>query len=72
MGSRTSTVSLKNTTIINFARSRSLSRVSIGFHASSQKFIILAIPDVLAHLLSTVSQKNITVTLREVTLRFEF
>ncbi|RZS28110.1 hypothetical protein BHM03_00061670 [Ensete ventricosum] len=31
MGSRTSTLSKKNTTVINFVRSRALSRVSIGF-----------------------------------------
>ncbi|RWV77781.1 hypothetical protein GW17_00061349 [Ensete ventricosum] len=31
MDSRTSTLSKKNTTVINFARSRALSRVSIGF-----------------------------------------
>ncbi|RZS28113.1 hypothetical protein BHM03_00061676 [Ensete ventricosum] len=31
MGSRTSTLSQKNTTVINFARSRALSRVLIGF-----------------------------------------
>ncbi|RWV79222.1 hypothetical protein GW17_00059684 [Ensete ventricosum] len=31
MGSRTSTVSRNYTMVINFARSRALSRVSIGF-----------------------------------------
>ncbi|RZS10614.1 hypothetical protein BHM03_00041865 [Ensete ventricosum] len=31
MGSRTSTVSRKNVTVINFARSHALIRVSIGF-----------------------------------------
>ncbi|RRT31519.1 hypothetical protein B296_00057845 [Ensete ventricosum] len=31
MGSRTSTVSRKNTTVINFARSHAQIRVSIGF-----------------------------------------
>ncbi|RRT37196.1 hypothetical protein B296_00053024 [Ensete ventricosum] len=45
MGSRTSMVSRKNTTVINFTRSR----VSIGFPAPSRKFKILAISNVLAH-----------------------
>ncbi|RRT31247.1 hypothetical protein B296_00056657 [Ensete ventricosum] len=31
MGSRTNTLSQKNTMVINFARSRALSRVSIDF-----------------------------------------
>ncbi|RZS28111.1 hypothetical protein BHM03_00061673 [Ensete ventricosum] len=31
MASRTSTLSEKNTTVINFVRSHALSRVSIGF-----------------------------------------
>ncbi|RWV79006.1 hypothetical protein GW17_00059925 [Ensete ventricosum] len=31
MGSRTRTLSQKNTTVINFARIHALSRVSIGF-----------------------------------------
>ncbi|RRT31326.1 hypothetical protein B296_00057503 [Ensete ventricosum] len=37
MGSRTSTLSQKNTTVINFARSRALSRVSIGFSCTVSK-----------------------------------
>ncbi|RWV86649.1 hypothetical protein GW17_00051429 [Ensete ventricosum] len=63
MGSRTSTVSRKNVTVINFARSHAQIRVSIGFsctvtrrfefqsvfRALSWKFKILAIPDVLDH-----------------------
>ncbi|RWV86994.1 hypothetical protein GW17_00051056 [Ensete ventricosum] len=43
MGSCTSTVSRKNMTVINFARSHTV------FRAPSQKFKILAIPDILAH-----------------------
>ncbi|RWV80365.1 hypothetical protein GW17_00058378 [Ensete ventricosum] len=76
MGSHTNKVSRKNAKVINFARGRAQSRVSIGFsctileiqntshsqrithgkfefrsvfRASSQKFNILAILDVLAH-----------------------
>ncbi|RWW49684.1 hypothetical protein BHE74_00044107 [Ensete ventricosum] len=49
MGSRTSIVSQKNVTVINFAQSHALSRVSIIFHAPSWNFIILAISNVLAH-----------------------
>ncbi|RZS24665.1 hypothetical protein BHM03_00057762 [Ensete ventricosum] len=37
MGSRTSTLSQKNTTVINFARSRALSRVSICFSSTVPK-----------------------------------
>ncbi|RWW43030.1 hypothetical protein BHE74_00051353 [Ensete ventricosum] len=37
MGSRTNMVSRKNTTVINFARSRVLSRVSIGFSCTVSK-----------------------------------
>ncbi|RRT37106.1 hypothetical protein B296_00049986 [Ensete ventricosum] len=46
MGSRTSMVSGKNATVINFAQG---SRVSIDFSCPSQKFKVLAIPNVLAH-----------------------
>ncbi|RWV77040.1 hypothetical protein GW17_00062187 [Ensete ventricosum] len=37
MGSRTSTLSQKNTTVINFARSHVLSRVSIDFSCTVSK-----------------------------------
>ncbi|RRT31332.1 hypothetical protein B296_00056939 [Ensete ventricosum] len=37
MGSRTSTVSSKNTTVINFTRSCTLSRVSIDFSCTVSK-----------------------------------
>ncbi|RRT33537.1 hypothetical protein B296_00035082 [Ensete ventricosum] len=37
MGSRTSTLSQKNTTVKNFTRSRALSRVSIGFSCTFSK-----------------------------------
>ncbi|RRT31149.1 hypothetical protein B296_00058590 [Ensete ventricosum] len=37
MGSCTSTLSQKNTTVINIARSCSLSRVSIGFSCTISK-----------------------------------
>ncbi|RWW35630.1 hypothetical protein BHE74_00059414 [Ensete ventricosum] len=49
MGSRTSTVSRKNITVINFARSHAQSQVSIDFRAPSWKLKILAIPDVFAY-----------------------
>ncbi|RWV77681.1 hypothetical protein BHE74_00055264 [Ensete ventricosum] len=47
MESRTSTVSRKNVKVINFAQSRTQSRDSIVFHATSQNFKIQAIPKVL-------------------------
>ncbi|RZS25892.1 hypothetical protein BHM03_00059165 [Ensete ventricosum] len=49
MGSRTSTLSQKNTTVINFARSRARVEFRSVFRAPSRKFKILAIHDVLAH-----------------------
>ncbi|RRT31138.1 hypothetical protein B296_00056024 [Ensete ventricosum] len=49
MGSRTSTLSQKNTTVINFARSRAQVEFRSVFHATSRKFKILAIHDVLAY-----------------------
>ncbi|RRT33941.1 hypothetical protein B296_00048993 [Ensete ventricosum] len=42
-------VSRKNARVINSARCRAQSQVSIFFRALSRKFKILAIPDVLAH-----------------------
>ncbi|RWV77042.1 hypothetical protein GW17_00062192, partial [Ensete ventricosum] len=49
MRSRTSTLSQKNTTVINFARSRTRVEFRSVFRAPSRKFKILAIHDVLAH-----------------------
>ncbi|RWW42795.1 hypothetical protein BHE74_00051618 [Ensete ventricosum] len=49
MGSRTSTLSQKNTTVINFARSRARVEFRSVFRAPSRKFKILVIHDVLAH-----------------------
>ncbi|RRT31186.1 hypothetical protein B296_00054205 [Ensete ventricosum] len=49
MGSRTSTLSQKNTTVINFARSHARVEFLSVFRAPSQKFKILAIHDVLVH-----------------------
>ncbi|RZS22547.1 hypothetical protein BHM03_00055341 [Ensete ventricosum] len=42
-------VSRKNSTITNFTQSHARIRVSTGFRSLSQKFKILAIPNVLAH-----------------------
>ncbi|RZS24151.1 hypothetical protein BHM03_00057179 [Ensete ventricosum] len=42
-------LSQKNTTVINFARSRARVEFRSVFRAPSQKFKILAIHDVLAH-----------------------
>ncbi|RWV79271.1 hypothetical protein GW17_00059619 [Ensete ventricosum] len=49
MRSRTGTLSQKNTTVINFARSRARVEFRSVFRAPSRKFKILAIHDVLAH-----------------------
>ncbi|RWV82571.1 hypothetical protein GW17_00055918 [Ensete ventricosum] len=49
MGSRTSTLSQKNTMVINFARSRARVKFRSVFRAQSRKFKILAILEVLAH-----------------------
>ncbi|RZR72967.1 hypothetical protein BHM03_00018857 [Ensete ventricosum] len=49
MGSRTSTVSQKNSMFIYFARIARRGEFRSFFCAPSQKFKILAIPDVLAH-----------------------
>ncbi|RZS21252.1 hypothetical protein BHM03_00053873 [Ensete ventricosum] len=49
MGSRTSTLSQKNTTVINFARTLRRVEFRSVFRAPSRKFKILAIHDVLAH-----------------------
>ncbi|RWW39699.1 hypothetical protein BHE74_00054951 [Ensete ventricosum] len=49
MGSHTSMVSLKNTTVINFARSRAQSVVSIDFSCIISEIKIMAIPDVFDH-----------------------
>ncbi|RRT32766.1 hypothetical protein B296_00058715 [Ensete ventricosum] len=49
MGSRTSTLSQKNTTVRNFARCHARVEFRSIFHAPSRKFKILAINDVLAH-----------------------
>ncbi|RRT36234.1 hypothetical protein B296_00052888 [Ensete ventricosum] len=49
MGSRTSTVSQKNSMVIYFARIACRGEFRSFFCAPSQKFKILAIPDVLAH-----------------------
>ncbi|RRT31747.1 hypothetical protein B296_00054756 [Ensete ventricosum] len=48
MGS-TSTISRKNTTVINFAQSPTQVEFHSIFHSSSRNFKILAIPNVLAH-----------------------
>ncbi|RWV82506.1 hypothetical protein GW17_00055991 [Ensete ventricosum] len=48
MGSRTSTLSQKNTTVINFARTLRRVEFRSVFRAPSRKFKILAIHDVLA------------------------
>ncbi|RZS24931.1 hypothetical protein BHM03_00058062 [Ensete ventricosum] len=42
-------LSQKNTTVINFARSRARLKFRSVFHVPSQKFKIRAINDVLAH-----------------------
>ncbi|RWW69710.1 hypothetical protein BHE74_00022675 [Ensete ventricosum] len=44
-----STVSRKNATVINFVKSHRQNRFRSNFHASSRKFKILAVPNVLAH-----------------------
>ncbi|RWW71100.1 hypothetical protein BHE74_00021192 [Ensete ventricosum] len=49
MGSHTSMVSRKNMMVINFAQSRAQSEFRSVFHAPSQNFKILAIPNVFAH-----------------------
>ncbi|RWW05510.1 hypothetical protein GW17_00031208 [Ensete ventricosum] len=49
MGSRTSTLSQKNTTVINFARTLRKVEFRSVFRAPSQKFKILVIHDVLVH-----------------------
>ncbi|RRT31139.1 hypothetical protein B296_00056026 [Ensete ventricosum] len=49
MGSCTSTLSQKNTTVINIARSHARVKFRSIFRAPSRKFKILAIHDVLAH-----------------------
>ncbi|RWV88691.1 hypothetical protein GW17_00049200, partial [Ensete ventricosum] len=49
MRSRTGTLSQKNTTVINFARSCARVEFRSVFRAPSQKFKILAIHDVLVH-----------------------
>ncbi|RWV78164.1 hypothetical protein GW17_00060910 [Ensete ventricosum] len=49
MGCRTSTLSEKNTTVINFARSRARVEFLSIFRAPSLKFKILDIHDVLVH-----------------------
>ncbi|RRT31188.1 hypothetical protein B296_00054212 [Ensete ventricosum] len=49
MGSRTSTLLQKNTTVINFVLSRARVKFRSIFRAQSRKFKILAIHDVLAH-----------------------
>ncbi|RZS27526.1 hypothetical protein BHM03_00061021 [Ensete ventricosum] len=48
MGSRTSTLSQKNTTVINFTRNRARVEFRSVFRAPSRKFKILALHDVLA------------------------
>ncbi|RWV96905.1 hypothetical protein GW17_00040344, partial [Ensete ventricosum] len=47
---RSRTVLQKNTTVINFAQSQ----VYIGFHVPSQKFKILAIPNIMGSRTSTI------------------
>ncbi|RRT31303.1 hypothetical protein B296_00058110 [Ensete ventricosum] len=49
MGSRISTLSQKNTTVINFARSHARVEYRMVFHSPFRKFKTLAIHDVLAH-----------------------
>ncbi|RWW37467.1 hypothetical protein BHE74_00057402 [Ensete ventricosum] len=49
MRSRISMLSQKNTTVINFARSRARLEFRSVFRAPSRKFKILAINDVLDH-----------------------
>ncbi|RWV82004.1 hypothetical protein GW17_00056530 [Ensete ventricosum] len=49
MRSRTSTISRKKVTVINFAQSHTQSRVSIDFLCTSQNFKIQVIPNVSAH-----------------------
>ncbi|RWW37618.1 hypothetical protein BHE74_00057242 [Ensete ventricosum] len=49
MGSRTSMVSRKNAMVINFAQSHTKLSFNWFFHTPSQKFEILAIPNVLVH-----------------------
>ncbi|RWW45534.1 hypothetical protein BHE74_00048619 [Ensete ventricosum] len=49
MGSRTSMVSLKNETIMNFAQSHAQSQVSNGFSGTISEIQNTGIPNVLAH-----------------------
>ncbi|RRT43079.1 hypothetical protein B296_00027671 [Ensete ventricosum] len=49
LGSRTSTVSQKNSTVIYFTRNACSVEFRSVFRTPSQKFKILAIPDLLAH-----------------------
>ncbi|RZS25728.1 hypothetical protein BHM03_00058963 [Ensete ventricosum] len=49
MGSRTSTISRKNTTVINLCKVVRKVKFRSIFRAPSQKFKILAIPNILAH-----------------------
>ncbi|RZS16112.1 hypothetical protein BHM03_00048056, partial [Ensete ventricosum] len=81
MRSRTSTLSQKNTTVINFARCRARVKFRSVFRAPYRKFKILAILEVLAHVFHAPSRKfkilvnpNVLAheTLREVAPRVEF
>ncbi|RWV78108.1 hypothetical protein GW17_00060984 [Ensete ventricosum] len=49
MGSRTSSISQKNTTVINFAQSRTQSQVSIDFSCTVLEIQNTSFPNVLGH-----------------------
>ncbi|RWW06178.1 hypothetical protein GW17_00030497 [Ensete ventricosum] len=51
MGSRTSTLSKKNSTVINFAPTLRIVKFRSVFRAPSRKFKILVIRDVLAQVM---------------------